>query len=147
MSRSATIDNSVPQPRTAEPHAVSPAEGPFELRSETTEDPALIVTAAGDIDSGAAEQFAELLRERLASTTGTVILDLSDVALLSTAGVVVLMELSHRTRMQDRSLVLVTQNRNVDRVLSVLGVGEDFDKVATVSAARDHVALAHGRSG
>src|SRR5690625_3961245 len=147
MSRSAAIDHSVPQPRAAEPHSLSPVEGPFELRHETTEDPALIVTVAGDIDSGAAEQFAELLRERLASTTGTVILDLSHVTLLSTAGVVVLMELSHRTFMQDRPLVLVSQNRNVDRVLSVLGVGGDFNTVTTVSAARDRADLAHVRSG
>lgn len=126
----------VPAPRT-ERSAEDLAPEAEELSLRITR-PALgvvVIEAAGMLDMNSATQFAEAVRAHLTAATRTAVLDLSGLSFLSTDGVVVLMEASHRALMRQTDLVLISQNRIVDRLLGILDVTDRFAYASTVDAA------------
>lgn len=96
---------------------------------------ALVVEVRGALDMASTPRLRELLRTRLTSTARRVVLDLSCVSFLDTAGVVALTEAAHRARLAGMDLVLVTGNDVVDRVLGLLDLASWFRYAETVSAA------------
>ncbi len=131
MSESTGRTVSPPTPRSGREH-----EAPvLQLRMHHHPGGMLALQAAGEIDATEAGQFAESVRTALSSAAGTVVLDLSRVTLLSTAGVVVLTEAAHRAFMRNLPLVLVTNSRPVDRVLSALELVDQFDYADSLEAA------------
>jgi len=95
---------------------------------------AVLVEAGGVLDDATSSQFAELVRAELAGTPRGLVLDLSRLTFLDTHGVVVLTEAAHRARVRGVELVLVSGNRVVDRVLSLLELDGWFRRSETPTA-------------
>jgi anti-anti-sigma factor len=126
----------VPTPRTERPTGGDRTPGAEVLRLHSAH-PApgvVVLEAAGVLDINSATRFAEAVRAHL-STARTAVLDLSALSFLSTHGVVVLLEAGHRALMRQANLVLITQNRVVDRLLGLLDVADRFTYADTVDAA------------
>lgn len=104
----------------------------------------LVLCADGALDGIGEADFAELMRERMHDATKLVVLDVSAVSFMTTAGAVALLEAACRAQMQDVSLVLVT-GPAVDRLLGLIEVADRFSYAPTVAAAL--VGLDAGTSG
>ncbi|MBB5158439.1 STAS domain-containing protein [Saccharopolyspora phatthalungensis] len=126
----------VPAPRT-ELRIEDRTPGAEALRLNITRPVAgvVVIEAAGVLDMDSATRFAEVVRANLSTDTRTAVLDLSALSFLSTHGVVALLEAAHRALMRETDLLLVTQNRIVDRLLGMLDVASRFTYAATVDAA------------
>lgn len=95
-----------------------------------------VLRATGVVDIDGATAFAEALRGVLSGDARQVVLDLSGLSVLSTHGVVALLEAGHRALMRGIALVLVTGgNTAVDRMLHMLDVADRFHCADTVEAA------------
>lgn len=95
---------------------------------------AVLVEADGVLDAVSSPRFADLVRDRLADTRRGLVLDLSRLSFLDTHGVVVLTEAAHRAHVRGVELVLVSGNRIVDRLLSVLELDGWFRRAPSGSA-------------
>jgi anti-anti-sigma factor len=94
----------------------------------------VLVEAGGVLDAASSARFAELVREQMAASSRGLVLDLSRLTFLDTHGVVVLTEAAHRARVRGVELVLVSGNRVVDRVLSLLELDGWFRRSETATA-------------
>ncbi|MEV0704292.1 STAS domain-containing protein [Saccharopolyspora sp. NPDC050389] len=124
----------VPAPRT-ERGAEKNAPGALRLRTTSPAPGVVVLETAGILDMNSATHFAEALRTHLSAATGTAVLDLSGLSFLSTHGAVVLLEAAHRALMHRAHLVLISQNRIVDRLLEMLDVADRFTYATTVDEA------------
>lgn len=95
---------------------------------------ALVLCAEGALDGVGEVDFAELMRRRLQESARVVVLDLSAVSFMTTAGAVALLEAGVRAAMQDVALVLVPSPA-VDRLLGLIEVVDRFTYAPTVAAA------------
>jgi anti-anti-sigma factor len=98
------------------------------MHVEVTRRPTHVVAHVhGDVDLATAPQLRTALAE-LAPGTGTVIIDLSDVAFLDSSGLSVLVEF-HQQLDKDgaRGLRLVVTRPTTSRLLEVTGLIEVFD--------------------
>lgn len=95
----------------------------------------VVVHVRGDVDAAAAERFGEVLYQRVASTAWRVVLDVSEVSLLSSAAVLQLLRDQIHAQNRRTQLVLISENRHVDRVLSLLTVAERFAYAPNLPAA------------
>lgn len=111
------------------------------LRTSRPGGQTVVIEVSGCLDSNTATRFAELMRNRLSSTAHTVVLDLSSLSFISTDGVVVLLEASHRALIRAVSLVLITGNEVVDRLLGVLDLADEFTYADTVEEVEEVEAL------
>lgn len=123
-------------------HAGRTAEASGELLLTRSPRPggAVLVEAGGVLDDASSSQFAELVRAELAGTSRGLVLDLSRLTFLDTHGVVVLTEAAHRARVRGVELVLVSGNRVVDRVLSLLELDGWFHR-SDAPTALDELAV------
>jgi anti-sigma B factor antagonist len=95
----------------------------------------LLVSVAGEIDSSS----VGVLRDHLQGVPERdVVLELSEVTLLSAAGLTVLLELQDRLRAVGARVVLAATSRPARRVLRVTGLDEEF-VMATVEDAIEGV--------
>ncbi|GAA2354206.1 hypothetical protein GCM10009854_35360 [Saccharopolyspora halophila] len=85
----------------------------------------MVVQATGALDADGERYLTEPMRQRLAGTARRVILDLSGVTFVNTAGVRVLLEAAYRAETKGKHLVLVSCPA-VDRLLWLLGLAERF---------------------
>ncbi|PKW17042.1 STAS domain-containing protein [Saccharopolyspora spinosa] len=126
----------VPAPRTERSaEDLAPKAEKLSLRTTRPAPGVIVIEAAGILDMNSATQFAEAVRAHLTAATRTAVLDLSGLSFLSTDGVVVLMEAGHRALMRQANLVLVSQNRIVDRLLGILDITDRFTYASTADAA------------
>ena len=96
----------------------------------------LLVSVAGEIDSSS----VGVLRDHLQGVPERdVVLELSEVTLLSAAGLTVLLELQDRLRAVGARVVLAAASRPARRVLRVTGLDEQFVMAATVEDAIEGV--------
>lgn len=95
----------------------------------------IVVHIAGEIDALTAPELRQLLGPRLASATETVVLDLSQVSFLGTAGLAVLVQATLRARHSRIDLRLVTSARCVERALAVTALRSRFACYPSVHAA------------
>lgn len=94
---------------------------------------AVLIEVDGVLDAESSSRFAELVRDRVTDTTRGLVLDLSRLSFIDTHGVVVMTEAAHRARVRGTELVLVSGNRIVDRLLSVLELDDWFGRADSVS--------------
>lgn len=85
-------------------------------------DGSIIVMAEGEIDVSCASELREAINEAMASDAGVVTVDLAQVPYIDSTGIGVLVGAAHRG--EDAGVVFAVANpqRNVRRVLDLLGV-------------------------
>ena len=85
------------------------------------------VSVSGEVDVSNASALRDALDEQLSSGEGALAIDLADVPYIDSTGIGVLVGAAHRAKEQGRSLSVERPQRNVARVLSLLGVGADLN--------------------
>lgn len=96
-----------------------------------TRDDVLVATVAGEIDSSNAAELRLALAERLPSTAGALILDLTTLTYLDSAGVHLLFDLGRRLAARRQALRLVVpENAATRRVLEMCAI----DSIAPIDS-------------
>ena len=85
------------------------------------------VAVSGEVDVSNAAALRDVLDEQLSSGEGTLAIDLADVPYIDSTGIGVLVGAAHRAKEAGRTLSVEHPQRNVARVLSLLGVGADLN--------------------
>ncbi|HVW44628.1 MAG TPA: STAS domain-containing protein [Amycolatopsis sp.] len=95
----------------------------------------LVAAVTGDIDAGTTPTLRERIDAGLRDQpTGTVVLDLSGVHFLDSAGLALLVELASRCDKAGQEFQLVCTTRGVLRPLQITGL----DKILTVLTEQPH---------
>lgn len=94
-----------------------------------------VVTVGGEIDMGSAPALQTAVEECLTSVERIVVLDLSKVTLLGSAGLSVLMQAREHAKRERIVLRLVTGGHCVDRPLRVCGLEDHFSRFPNLDAA------------
>lgn len=95
----------------------------------------VVLTVSGVLDQLTSDEFEEQLKSVLSPPNKVVILDLSDVKLLSSAGLSVLLSSAESAASSNISFRLVTNERMVLRPLDITGVRGAFRVYDSVEAA------------
>jgi anti-anti-sigma factor len=103
-----------------------------------------VVSVAGEIDAGTEKQFRDALTSALARGTVRIVVDLSAVGFMASAGIGVLMGVRRVLADAGGLLVLAAPHREVAQVLSMTGVG---DVVPVTASVADAVALTRSQRG
>ena len=103
-----------------------------------------VVSVAGDIDAGTERQFRDALTSVLARGTVRIVVDLSAVGFMASAGIGVLMGVRRVLASAGGLLVLAAPGGEVAQVLSMTGVGDVIPVTASVA---DAVALTRSARG
>jgi anti-sigma B factor antagonist len=94
-----------------------------------------VVEAAGEVDVFAIQTFRAAIDEALAKQLQVVIVDLSDVTLIDSSGVGVLLQAAARMRAADGDLRVVCPQGNLRRVFAITGMDAAIPLYDTVGAA------------
>jgi anti-sigma B factor antagonist len=103
-----------------------------------------IVSVAGEVDLSSAPRLAELIWRAKRQAGGFpphVVVDLSGVEFIDTAGLEVLLEEWNASRQSDGRMCLVAREGPITRLLEITGQGELFDLYDELGAAVDSCAL------
>ncbi|XVS62701.1 STAS domain-containing protein [Actinosynnema sp. CA-299493] len=112
----------------------SPRAGQLGLAVRTPVDGVTVVAVSGEVDMLTAPQLrADALRHLDAGST--LVLDLSGVSFLGSAGLAVLVEASQHAQRRDASFRVVAVERAVTRPLAATGLGEVFSVFQSVEQA------------
>jgi anti-sigma B factor antagonist len=104
-----------------------------------------IVSVTGEVDLSSVPWLAEVIRrakEQAGGEPSHVVVDLSEVEFMDTAGLEVLLEEWNSSRRLDGRMCLVAPEGPLTRLLEVSGLGELFDLYAEMDAALRSCALA-----
>lgn len=85
-----------------------------------------VVHAEGEIDALTAPELEQALRDALSSAPHAVVLDLSQIGFLGTAGLTVLIETGRLAESHGTDFRLVTGPRCVERALDITGLRHTF---------------------
>jgi anti-sigma B factor antagonist len=85
------------------------------------------VAVSGEVDVSNASALRDVLDEQLSSGKGSLAIDLAEVPYIDSTGIGVLVGAAHRAKETGRTLSVERPQRNVARVLSLLGVGADLN--------------------
>ena len=94
--------------------------------SHKLEGDACTVVASGEIDVSNASELRRALNEALAAEAVRVEVDIKDVAYIDSTGIGVLVGAARRASEDGKALSVVRPQRNVARVLSLLGVESEL---------------------
>jgi len=94
-----------------------------------------VLSVAGDIDAGTEQQFRDALTSVLAHGMPRIVVDLSRVGFMSSAGIGVLMGVRRVLADAGGSLVLASPHGEVAQVLSIVGVAEVIPVTGSVADA------------
>jgi anti-sigma B factor antagonist len=98
-----------------------------------------VLTVAGETDLYTAPQFRRDLDEAMGVTPGDVILDLTDLELVDSTALGIMIAATGRMMAEHRSLVLVVTRTHVLRVLAITGLGGFFPIATTRTEAMTRV--------
>ncbi len=96
---------------------------------------ALILTIAGDVDSYSAPELARAFDEAIDSGRGPVIVDLTAVTFLNSAGLGALVATHKRLLSASRAMRLVCTDERIIRLLEITDLTEVFPIDASIDAA------------
>jgi anti-anti-sigma factor len=99
-----------------------------------------IVSVSGEVDFYSAHRLRELIwraRRQAGGDPPRVVVDLSGVEFMDTAGLEILLEEWNASRQFDGRMCLVTQQGPITRLLELTGLSELFDLYAEPEAAVD----------
>ena len=103
-----------------------------------------LVAASGDMDLFTAGRFKRDIDEAAALTSGDFVLDLSDVDMIDSTALCVMLGAAQRLAEEGRSLLLVVTGRHVMRILAITGLQTTFRIAASRREALDQVAAPAG---
>ena len=110
--------------------------------SRSTRDDVEIVSVAGEMDMGTADQAEAELKRCVEATDADVIADLSAVSFIDSTGVRTLLRTFRRLRERQRRLVLVTVDQLVLRVIILSGISGMIEIADSVDDAVVRLAAA-----
>ena len=84
---------------------------------------AVLVKVAGEVDVSNASELRDAIDAKLPETTGELVVD----PYIDSTGIGVLVGAAHRAQEQGATLVVARPQRNVARVLGMLGVEKDLN--------------------
>lgn len=88
---------------------------------------AVLVKVAGEVDVSNASELRDAIDAKLPETTGELVVDLADVPYIDSTGIGVLVGAAHRAQEAGKQLVVASPQKNVARVLGLLGVADDLN--------------------
>lgn len=88
---------------------------------------AFMVSVSGEVDVSNASQLRDELDSALESGAHTVEVNLANVPYIDSTGIGVLVGTAHRAADKGMELVVSNPQRNVERVLNLLGVGKELN--------------------
>jgi anti-sigma B factor antagonist len=94
-----------------------------------------VVEVAGEIDAGTAPELGRELAAETVDGAELVVVDLSGVAFIDSAGLTVLAAFHRRSRERGTGVKLVTRQHAVKRALSITGLDELIPVVADLTEA------------
>ena len=103
-----------------------------------------LVAVSGETDLSAAAQFRRDIDEAAALTVGDLVLDLSDVDLIDSTALCVMLGAWQRLADEGRSLILVVTRRHVMRILTITGLHTRFRIAASRREALEQVVAPAG---
>lgn len=110
--------------------------GPDSLAFSVSREPGYaVLSVAGDVDAGTEQRFRDALTSVLTHGVLRIVVDLSRVDFMSSAGIGVLMGVRRVLSDAGGSLVLASPHGQVAQVLSMTGVAEVIPVTASVSDA------------
>ncbi|HET9143920.1 STAS domain-containing protein [Actinophytocola sp.] len=113
----------------------NPASQQIDVEIEQTGSGAVVLHVAGEIDLLTANYLGERLREQLEPAKGALVLDLTAVSFLGSAGLAEIVAISQAAGQDKAKLALVATNRAVLRPLEVTGLSSLLSVYDTVDAA------------
>ncbi|MDO4848474.1 MAG: STAS domain-containing protein [Coriobacteriia bacterium] len=97
------------------------------LSIQTTEDAVRKVLVVGEVDVSNADELRAALDAALLETAGELVADLSQTTYIDSTGIGVLVGAAHRAAEAGKKLVVAQPQKNVARVLELLGVAGDLN--------------------
>ena len=85
-----------------------------------------VVSVSGEVDVSNADQLRDAVNAHLADGAPTLVVDLSQVPYIDSTGIGVLVGAAHRASEQDVLLKVARPQKNVARVLGLLGVSGEL---------------------
>ncbi len=98
--------------------------------STQTQDNKTVVKVAGEVDVSNAAQLREALDAALLQDAASLEVNLADVPYIDSTGIGVLVGVAHRAQDASKTLAVTNPQRNVARVLDMLGVTEELGIVS-----------------
>jgi len=111
---------------------------PYDSETEVVGE-AGVVAVSGEMDLYTATRFKQDLDEVMASTTGDVVLDLSDLDMIDSTALGVMLRTLQRLSDDGRWLILVVTQAHVMRILTITGLRTTFRIAASRSEALQQV--------
>ena len=96
------------------------------LKNEKKDNTALI-SVSGEVDVSNAQELSDILDEALAEKPTVIDVDLSQVPYIDSTGIGILVKSAHIAADQDCAFTVSSPQTNVLRVLTLLGVGSEFN--------------------
>ena len=112
----------------------------FDAKLATAEGRVAIVTVEGELDLHRVPALREVL-ETVPDDRRWIVVDLEHVTFLDSAGLSLLTTIARDLRARGGGVVLALDDRNVQKVLELTGLGRFFEQRRTVSAAVEHARL------
>ena len=114
------------QPDVSTENTEAPFDDVITLSTSTGEDGTVTVTVVGEVDTFTAPVLRSSLDSQLEQTPRELVIDLSGVQVLGSAGLAVLVETQKSARSRDVGLRLIATTRAVTRPLEVTGLIDLF---------------------
>ena len=95
--------------------------------SINTSDDAAKVLVEGEVDVSNADQLRSAVDAAVAGSATAVTIDLAQVPYIDSTGIGVLVGAAHRAQEAGKQLVVASPQKNVARVLGLLGVADDLN--------------------
>ncbi len=116
-----------------------PAAALASVRLDRPKDGVVVLHVSGELDTSSADALAKPLADTLVEGVRAVVVDLTDVRFLGSAGLESLVTGSKRAAALDVPLLLVAAGRPVLRPIEATGLASVFTVVATVDEALTQV--------
>jgi anti-anti-sigma factor len=146
------VGTPVPRPRPSTDQRFAGPASPLRLEVDRPVRGLVVVRVFGELDALTAPRLEEMLTNRLGSSIVSLVVDLSDVTFLGTAGLTVLLRACLHAEVRGVGLWIVTgQGRPVLRALETTGNARRLPTTPSLSAAlaraRDRARQASGSAG
>lgn len=99
----------------------------LDISTTTTTEGARLVSVSGEVDVSNAPELRDAIGAALSDGVSSVSVDISDVSYIDSTGIGVLVGAAHRAVDEGVTFSVAHPQRNVARILSLLGMGEELN--------------------